>query len=169
MRAQGGSDANGASNGAAAAPEPTEPPPPVDQVVFADEAIEVADLDLPTALDRLRLEHVEEDEAEDQGELQPRAFLGAADDGEGGDVEPVANASAVPQVPHDGPAPLPPAAVACTPKAWQQQNKPAFEDKDNLTADFKEFFGPFPKAKDTPWTPEHRQVLCCAVLLADVM
>ena len=41
MRAQGGSDANGASNGAAAAPEPTEPPPPVDQVVFADEAIEM--------------------------------------------------------------------------------------------------------------------------------
>ena len=50
-------------------------------MVFADEAIEVVDLDLPTALDRLRLEHVEEDEAEDQGELQPRAFLGAPPDG----------------------------------------------------------------------------------------
>ena len=111
-----------------AAPVPSTVPPDSEQVVLTEED-EIAELGaVPTAADPDR---VAEDEAADEGDLQPRQFLGAGGDGLGGAEEPV-NDDALPAEVSVSTAPAStPAATGCTPKAWQAKNLPAFKDKDN--------------------------------------
>ena len=134
-----------------AAPVPSTVPPDSEQVVLTEED-EIAELGaVPTAADPDR---VAEDEAADEGDLQPRQFLGAGGDGLGGAEEPV-NDDALPAEVSVSTAPAStPAATGCTPKAWQAKNLPAFKDKDNLTEEFLQHFEPFPKPKATPWAEQ---------------
>ena len=68
-----------------AAPVPSTVPPDSEQVVLTEED-EIAELGaVPTA----DPDRVAEDEAADEGDLQPRQFLGATGDGLGGAEEPV--------------------------------------------------------------------------------
>ena len=68
-----------------AAPVPSTVPPDSEQVVLTEED-EIAELGaVPTA----DPDRVAEDEAADEGDLQPRQFLGAGGDGLGGAEEPV--------------------------------------------------------------------------------
>ena len=130
------------------APSPTDPPdvdpPALVQVVLTDDA-EISQLRAPPAHDDPDLLTV--DEADDVGNLRPRQFLGADDDGDLGAPEPVADVTSTPSVP----TPPPPVTADCTPKAWQAKNLPAFKDQDTLTDEFVKHFEQFPAPKNTPW------------------
>ena len=117
-----------------AAPVPSTVPPDSEQVVLTEED-EIAELGaVPTAADPDR---VAEDEAADEGDLQPRQFLGAGGgDGLGGAEEPVNDALPA-EVSVSTALASTPAATGCTPKAWQAKNLPAFKDKDNLTEEYE--------------------------------
>ena len=133
-----------------AAPVPSTVPPDSEQVVLTEED-EIAELGaVPTA----DPDRVAEDEAADEGDLQPRQFLGAGGDGLGGAEEPVHDDALPPEVSVSTAPASTPAATGCTPKAWQAKNLPAFKDKDNLTEEFLQHFEPFPKPKATPWVEQ---------------
>ena len=133
-----------------AAPVPSTVPPDSEQVVLTEED-EIAELGaVPTA----DPDRVAEDEAADEGDLQPRQFLGATGDGLGGAEEPVHDDALPPEVSVSTAPASTPAATGCTPKAWQAKNLPAFKDKDNLTEEFLQHFEPFPKPKATPWVEQ---------------
>ena len=118
----------------------------------SDDAAEIMALQqVPASADP---DHVVADEADDQGDMGPRSFLGAANTGDGGATEPVADAEPTPIIAVTGPPALAPAAAECTPKGWQAKKIPAFSLLGKvltLTSEFVEYFTPFPKPKATPW------------------
>ena len=99
-------------------------------------------------------DHVLVDEADDEGVMAPRSFLGAANSGDGGAAEPLADAGPTPTVVTGGPPALGAAAAAGTPKGWHEKKLSAFDLVGNiltLTTAFVAFFSLFPKPKATPW------------------
>jgi hypothetical protein len=117
----------------------------------ADDHAEIAALAQVSITDP---DHVQVNEAEDEGDMVPRSFLGATNSGDGGTAEPLADAEPTPTVAAAGPPALTPTAAACTPKGWRAKSIPAFTLLGKvltLTSEFVEYFTPFPKPKATPW------------------
>ena len=75
----------------------------------ADDHAEIAALAQVSITDP---DHVQVNEAEDEGDMVPRSFLGATNSGDGGTAEPLADAEPTPTVAAAGPPALTPSSSA---------------------------------------------------------